>query len=113
MKKSLVCWTLILFVLSVLLTACCGGGGGKETIVVPAESGATAGQELQDLKAAHDQLAPDILGSLRNAIENVRQYQGQIFTGKDIPGKIRYTPIERVGVCVPGASAPLLTTSTS
>jgi hypothetical protein len=41
------------------LTACCGGG--KETVVVvPAESspaaasGATAGQELQDLKAAHD-----------------------------------------------------------
>lgn len=59
MKRSLVCWTLTVFVLSVFLTACCGGG--KETIVVPAESssaagsGATAGQELQDLKAAHDQ----------------------------------------------------------
>lgn len=66
MKRSLVCWTLSAFVLSVLLTACCGGG--KETVVVvPAESspaavsspaaasGATAGQELQDLKAAHDQ----------------------------------------------------------
>ena len=66
MKKSLVCWTLTVFVLPVLLTACCGGG--KETVVVvPAESspaaenspaavsGATAGQELQDLKAAHDQ----------------------------------------------------------
>lgn len=56
MKRSLVCWTLTVFVLSVFLTACCGGG--KETIVVPAEaagSGATAGQELQDLKTAHDQ----------------------------------------------------------
>jgi hypothetical protein len=60
MKRELVCWTLTALVLSVLLTACCGGG--KETVVVvPAESspaaasGATAGQELQDLKAAHDQ----------------------------------------------------------
>ena len=72
MKRELVCWTLTTLVLSVLLTACCGGG--KETVVVvPAESspaaessptaasspaaasGATAGQELQDLKAAHDQ----------------------------------------------------------
>ena len=53
MKRSLVCWTLTAFVLTVLLTACCGGG--TETIVVPAESGPTAGQELQDLKAANDQ----------------------------------------------------------
>lgn len=65
---------------------------------------------VEDLKSAHDQLAPDILEALRNAIENVRQYQRQIFTGKDIPGKIRYTPIERIGVCVPGASAPLPST---
>jgi len=66
MKKSVLLWTLTLIVLSVSLSACCGGG--KETVVVvPAESegssasgpattsGATAGQELQDLKAAHDQ----------------------------------------------------------
>ena len=68
MKKSLVCWTLTVFVLSALLTACCGGSGKETVVVVPAEStpapesapapvvsGATAGQELQDLKAAHDQ----------------------------------------------------------
>jgi hypothetical protein len=65
-KKSLILWSLALIVLSVSLSACCGGG--KETVVVvPAEaespsgsgaapvSGVTAGQELQDLKAAHDQ----------------------------------------------------------
>ena len=53
MKRPLVCWTLTVFTLTVLLTACCGGG--KETVVVPADSKATAGQELQDLKAAHNQ----------------------------------------------------------
>jgi hypothetical protein len=41
--------------LATLLTACCGGG--KETVVVekPAGSSTTTGQQLQDLKAAHDQ----------------------------------------------------------
>ena len=73
MKKSFVLWTLTLIVLSVSLSACCCGGGKEtvEIVVTPAESegssgggsaaagtaapsGATAGQELQDLKAAHD-----------------------------------------------------------
>lgn len=60
MKKSLVLWTLTLIVLSFSLSACCGGGK-EQVVVVPAEnsaaqgSGATKGQALQDLKAAHDQ----------------------------------------------------------
>jgi PBP1b-binding outer membrane lipoprotein LpoB len=56
MKKSFTFLVLTLVALSVLLTGCCGGGETKEAVVVvPAESGPTAGQELQDLKAAHDQ----------------------------------------------------------
>ena len=51
---------LILIVLTIFLTGCCCGGG-KETVVVTPEAptpeggGATAGQQLQDLKAAQDQ----------------------------------------------------------
>lgn len=64
----------------------------------------------QDLETAHQQIDPDLLKTLRKVINNVRKYQQEIFTGKDIPGKIKYTPIDRIGVCVPGASAPLLST---
>jgi len=54
------------------------------------------------------------LAALRKAIENVRAYQAKIFLGhssafSDGTG-IRYTPIRRAGVCVPGASAPLPST---
>ena len=52
---------LIFIVLTIFLTGCCCGGG-KETVVVTPEAttpeggaGATAGQQLQDLKAAQDQ----------------------------------------------------------
>ncbi|MCD6392397.1 MAG: histidinol dehydrogenase [Planctomycetes bacterium] len=65
----------------------------------------------QELKTAHDQADPKLLASLRQAIANVRKYQSEIFIGKSNthPG-IKYTPIQRVGVCVPGASAPLPST---
>jgi histidinol dehydrogenase len=65
----------------------------------------------EELEAAHQQLAPPLLESLRLAIHNVREYQQAIFVGDKLshPG-IRYTSIERVGVCVPGASAPLPST---
>lgn len=67
--------------------------------------------EPEALEAAHQQLQPSLLESLRLAIGNVRQYQQAIFVGDkpSHPG-IRYTPIDRVGVCVPGASAPLPST---
>ncbi len=65
----------------------------------------------QELKTAHDQADPELLASLRQAIANVRKYQSEIFIGKSNthPG-IKYTPIQRVGVCVPGASVPLPST---
>ncbi|MCP4451006.1 MAG: histidinol dehydrogenase, partial [Planctomycetes bacterium] len=65
----------------------------------------------EELEAAHRQLEPSLLESLRLAIGNVRDYQQAIFVGdKQTHPGIRYTSIDRVGVCVPGASAPLPST---
>jgi len=63
-----------------------------------------------DLEKAHREINKDLLTSLRKAIGNVRKYQENVFVGKfEHPG-IKYTPIESVGICVPGASAPLPST---
>jgi histidinol dehydrogenase len=69
-----------------------------------------------DLKKAHNELKKGnlkLLDSLRQAIANVRIYQEEIFIGNkkenQHPG-VKYTPIKRVGICVPGASAPLPST---
>jgi len=63
---------------------------------------------------AHRAVDPAVMESLRKAIRNVRDYQTRIFTGNDRELSqgtgIRYTPIRRVGVCVPGAAAPLPST---
>lgn len=68
----------------------------------------------QDLAKAHSQIDKDLLNSIKKAIANVRCYQEKIFVGKDkkcIDGTgVKYTPIKRVGICVPGASAPLPST---
>jgi histidinol dehydrogenase len=64
----------------------------------------------QDLEKAHEEVNKDLLASIRQAIANVRKYQEKIFVGKSIPGKVKYTPVKRVGICVPGASAPLPST---
>jgi len=68
----------------------------------------------EDLEKAHNEIEKNLLASLRQAIENVKRYQTEIFTGnnKRCSGgtRIKYTPIERVGICVPGASAPLPST---
>ncbi|MHC4571378.1 MAG: histidinol dehydrogenase [Planctomycetota bacterium] len=73
----------------------------------------TPGQLLvskKDLEKAHKEIEPKLLASLRQSIENVRKYQEEIFIGnKKHPG-IKYTPIKRVGICVPGASAPMPST---
>jgi histidinol dehydrogenase len=68
----------------------------------------------RDLKNAHEKIAPELLESIRKSIENVKKYQKEIFVGndKDCSGGtgIKYTPIKRIGICVPGASAPLPST---
>ncbi|MCP4259156.1 MAG: histidinol dehydrogenase [Planctomycetes bacterium] len=67
-----------------------------------------------DLKKAHEQISPELLNSIRSSIENVKRYQREIFIGnnKNCSGGtgIKYTPIKRIGICVPGASAPLPST---
>lgn len=64
-----------------------------------------------ELDRANQEIDQDILLCLREAIENVRMYQKDIMIDTDhVPRGIRYTPIQRVGVCVPGASAPLPST---
>jgi histidinol dehydrogenase len=65
----------------------------------------------EDLKQAHRQIDKELLKSVRQAIVNVRKYQEEIFIGnKNTHPGIKYTPIKRVGICVPGASAPLPST---
>ena len=67
----------------------------------------------EDLKKAHKEINSELLKSIRQAIENVKKYQEEIFIANkkanQHPG-IKYTPIKRVGVCVPGVSAPLPST---
>lgn len=66
------------------------------------------------LGTAHAATDMNLLAALRKAIENVRDYQSKIFVGHSSTFSkgtgIKYTAIRRVGVCVPGASAPLPST---
>ncbi len=64
----------------------------------------------EQLNQAREELDPELLKSLRRAIDNVSRYQSEIFIGNSKHPGIRYTPIKRVGICVPGASAPLPST---
>ncbi len=64
-----------------------------------------------ELDRANQKIDQDVLLCLREAIENVRAYQKDILIDTDnAPRGIRYTPVKRIGVCVPGASAPLPST---
>jgi histidinol dehydrogenase len=63
-----------------------------------------------ELTKARSEIDKGLLKSLRQAIENVRKYQKEIYVGNSKHPGIKYTPIERVGICVPGASAPLPST---
>lgn len=64
-----------------------------------------------ELKKANQQLDKPLVKSLRKAIANVRKYQSEIFIGRKNrhPG-IRYMPLKRAALCIPGASAPLPST---
>ena len=65
----------------------------------------------EELEKARREIDNDVMASLRQAIDNVWAYQREILITKDnVPRGIRYTPIRRVGICVPGASAPLPST---
>lgn len=62
------------------------------------------------MQKAHEQLDGKLVSTIKRSIENVRKYQQEIFNGNSIPGKVRYTPVSRAGLCIPGASAPLPST---
>jgi histidinol dehydrogenase len=67
----------------------------------------------EELQKAHAETDKDLLDSIGKTISNVRRYQEEIFVANkkvnQHPG-IKYIPIQRVGICVPGASAPLPST---
>ena len=63
-----------------------------------------------EIERAHSEIDEKLLSSIRRSIANVRKYQSEIFIGNTEHPGIKYTPISRVGVCVPGASAPLPST---
>ena len=67
-----------------------------------------------ELQNAHAAIDKKLLKSIRQSIKNVEKYQKKIFIGRKRnvsgPAGIRYTPIKRAGLCVPGASAPLPST---
>ena len=63
-----------------------------------------------ELEKAREEINKELLISIRQSIENVRKYQSEIFIGNFKHPGIKYTPIRRIGICVPGASAPLPST---
>jgi histidinol dehydrogenase len=66
----------------------------------------------EELTSAHAEADPDFLDLIREAISNIREYQSHIRVRAPEPlergGRVlgvRYTPIDRVGVYVPGGRA--------
>jgi histidinol dehydrogenase len=67
----------------------------------------------KELDAAYKNIDKKLLASIKQSVKNVRKYQKQIFVGKNKyfgSTGVKYNPIERIGICVPGASAPLPST---
>ncbi len=71
-----------------------------------------------ELAQAHKDIPAELLSALRHAISNVRDYQEKIKIKAPADWQnsggtrlgVRYNPLQRVGICVPGASAPLPST---
>lgn len=78
-----------------------------DKVDVPPERFQVAKRQLHQ---AHGEIEKTILKTIRQSIENVKKYQQEIYIGNLKHPGIKYTPIERVGICVPGASAPLPST---
>ena len=73
--------------------------------------------DLAVMEKAHRGLDKRLWKALGRSIENVRRYQQAIklegpadWMADGVRLGIRYRPLRRVGVCVPGASAPLVST---
>ncbi|MEN6386294.1 MAG: histidinol dehydrogenase [Phycisphaerales bacterium] len=67
----------------------------------------------KELDAAYKNIDKKLLASIKKSIKNVKEYQKKIFIAKNKKFSstgVKYTPIERIGICVPGASAPLPST---
>lgn len=71
----------------------------------------------EELQEAHRQMDPTLLKAFQASIENVRSYQQAIklqnqpdWTKAGVTLGLKYTPLQRVGICIPGASAPLAST---
>ncbi|MBN1437398.1 MAG: histidinol dehydrogenase [Sedimentisphaerales bacterium] len=70
-----------------------------------------------ELAGAHKAMDANLLKAVRESIANVRSYQETIkvkqladWENNGVRLGLRYRALERVGVCVPGASAPLVST---
>ncbi|GMV97882.1 MAG: histidinol dehydrogenase [Phycisphaerae bacterium] len=69
---------------------------------------------VEEIKKARERLAPDVRQAVRHAIASVRRFQQSVLACLTEPTapdgqqlSIRMKPIRRVGICVPGAAAPL------
>jgi histidinol dehydrogenase len=70
-----------------------------------------------EMEQAFQQTSPELRKAIQTAIDNVRRYQEHIkvfqkssLVSDGVELRTRYLPMERVGICVPGASAPLPST---
>ncbi len=72
----------------------------------------------KELEYAYNEISRNLIETMERAIENVKRYQEHIKVFQQeslrpvegVELRTRYTPIERVGICVPGGSVPLPST---